>query len=117
MKQFLTFFCVFYFFDALLFSQDLKSEKQRATPKFVFEAEKSLFSGNYFSSIEKCEKAFKRLGTRGSLREKGSMAYNIAEANRNLSRYEEANKWYGVCLLYTSPSPRDRQKSRMPSSA
>ena len=24
---------------------------------------------------------------------------------------------YKVCLLYTSPSPRDRQKSRMPSSA
>ena len=25
--------------------------------------------------------------------------------------------WNAVCLLYTSPSPRDRQKSRMPSSA
>ena len=25
--------------------------------------------------------------------------------------------WFFVCLLYTSPSPRDRQKSRMPSSA
>ena len=24
---------------------------------------------------------------------------------------------YPPCLLYTSPSPRDRQKSRMPSSA
>ena len=24
---------------------------------------------------------------------------------------------WGSCLLYTSPSPRDRQKSRMPSSA
>ena len=24
---------------------------------------------------------------------------------------------FSVCLLYTSPSPRDRQKSRMPSSA
>ena len=24
---------------------------------------------------------------------------------------------YPTCLLYTSPSPRDRQKSRMPSSA
>ena len=24
---------------------------------------------------------------------------------------------YSLCLLYTSPSPRDRQKSRMPSSA
>ena len=25
--------------------------------------------------------------------------------------------WFITCLLYTSPSPRDRQKSRMPSSA
>ena len=25
--------------------------------------------------------------------------------------------WLNICLLYTSPSPRDRQKSRMPSSA
>ena len=25
--------------------------------------------------------------------------------------------YVGTCLLYTSPSPRDRQKSRMPSSA
>ena len=25
--------------------------------------------------------------------------------------------FYPGCLLYTSPSPRDRQKSRMPSSA
>ena len=28
-----------------------------------------------------------------------------------------ANRVTGICLLYTSPSPRDRQKSRMPSSA
>ena len=27
------------------------------------------------------------------------------------------SKKYNLCLLYTSPSPRDRQKSRMPSSA
>ena len=26
-------------------------------------------------------------------------------------------EWIEGCLLYTSPSPRDRQKSRMPSSA
>ena len=25
--------------------------------------------------------------------------------------------WYGICLLYTSPSPRDLSTSRMPSSA
>ena len=28
-----------------------------------------------------------------------------------------ANAVPSICLLYTSPSPRDRQKSRMPSSA
>ena len=32
----------------------------------------------------------------------------------NVVNYESLHK---VCLLYTSPSPRDRQKSRMPSSA
>ena len=34
--------------------------------------------------------------------------------------YERADSFeevYQTCLLYTSPSPRDRQKSRMPSSA
>ena len=29
----------------------------------------------------------------------------------------ENQKAFNFCLLYTSPSPRDRQKSRMPSSA
>ena len=35
--------------------------------------------------------------------------------------YQSTPKWRkkaaNTCLLYTSPSPRDRQKSRMPSSA
>ena len=32
--------------------------------------------------------------------------------------YEDVDaEWPMACLLYTSPSPRDRQKSRMPSSA
>ena len=35
--------------------------------------------------------------------------YNFGVASRDTQRK--------VCLLYTSPSPRDRQKSRMPSSA
>ena len=37
---------------------------------------------------------------------------------RNLGEYEHAKLQHFIdCLLYTSPSPRDRQKSRMPSSA
>ena len=31
--------------------------------------------------------------------------------------FDSANERQKTCLLYTSPSPRDRQKSRMPSSA
>ena len=35
---------------------------------------------------------------------------------RRLEPEQRIPAWVG-CLLYTSPSPRDRQKSRMPSSA
>ena len=42
----------------------------------------------------------------------------IKRQNEFSHRIMEYNKfWCKYCLLYTSPSPRDRQKSRMPSSA
>ena len=41
----------------------------------------------------------------------------IATLVADAKKYEELNKNLNTCLLYTSPSPRDRQKSRMPSSA
>ena len=39
--------------------------------------------------------------------------FDEAELAKNFIEREAAT----LCLLYTSPSPRDRQKSRMPSSA
>ena len=39
-----------------------------------------------------------------------------ADESVNREQYLYRERRYG-CLLYTSPSPRDRQKSRMPSSA
>ena len=39
---------------------------------------------------------------------------NGYQGNPNDSGFAAKNP---ICLLYTSPSPRDRQKSRMPSSA
>ena len=36
---------------------------------------------------------------------------------RSLSAYIRKMALDGYCLLYTSPSPRDRTRSRMPSSA
>ena len=35
----------------------------------------------------------------------------------NKTQFDEVIARFSSCLLYTSPSPRDRQKSRMPSSA
>ena len=40
-----------------------------------------------------------------------------SEAQADRRRAAVADEWFNNCLLYTSPSPRDRQKSRMPSSA
>ena len=37
--------------------------------------------------------------------------------NRVLRDFLDRHPQLDICLLYTSPSPRDRQKSRMPSSA
>ena len=34
-----------------------------------------------------------------------------------VTSFKSGTDLFRVCLLYTSPSPRDRQKSRMPSSA
>ena len=54
------------------------------------------------------------------------MGGNLAQARVAMSKdpegakkalYENVVKLNMICLLYTSPSPRDRQKSRMPSSA
>ena len=41
------------------------------------------------------------------------VSYLSKQKGRNLKILEE----YMACLLYTSPSPRDRTRSRMPSSA
>ena len=39
------------------------------------------------------------------------------EMDRLFLLQKEESTWIKACLLYTSPSRRDRQKSRMPSSA
>ena len=44
-------------------------------------------------------------------------AGSFVSTSKPLRRDHEKGPRKGACLLYTSPSPRDRQKSRMPSSA
>ena len=42
---------------------------------------------------------------------------DVSNASDNQRAVELAVERYGGCLLYTSPSPRDMRRSRMPSSA
>ena len=45
-----------------------------------------------------------------------NLGFSPEDRKENIRRIGEVSKLL-ACLLYTSPSPRDRQKSRMPSSA
>ena len=52
--------------------------------------------------------------------EGGFKGYHNMDSSELIEEYkaiEEHGMTFMSCLLYTSPSPRDRQKSRMPSSA
>ena len=44
-------------------------------------------------------------------------AIYTAFSKEELRDFIETVGWLKACLLYTSPSPRDRTRSRMPSSA
>ena len=48
---------------------------------------------------------------------KPNCVLGLATGGTPVGTYKQLVEWYNNCLLYTSPSPRDRQKSRMPSSA
>ena len=51
------------------------------------------------------------------LKEMESGAATSADSAAGADQLSDGEALLVVCLLYTSPSPRDRQKSRMPSSA
>ena len=55
--------------------------------------------------------AVKEARAQGELSE--NFEYHAAKKDKN----QNESRIRYLCLLYTSPSPRDRQKSRMPSSA
>lgn len=83
-------------FTLLVLSNGIAQKKQ--DPKYVRDAKTAFESGNYFDAVKKCEDAFKKLGVKGTLKEKGDMAFRVAECYRNMERYDKANDWLGVCM-------------------
>ena len=95
----------------LLMNPDVPSAK---APYLIIELQamstKFSMMASYYSTIAK-DKA----GTTNN--NKKNIYYSAKES---IDKLVDALKYvvrYNFCLLYTSPSPRDRQKSRMPSSA
>jgi peptidoglycan-associated lipoprotein len=79
-------------FTKVVFGQDIPE------PKYIRKANDTYSSGNYFEAIKVCQDAYKTLGYKGTIRQKGDMAYKIADSYRNMQVYDKANEWYGTCI-------------------
>ena len=107
----------FFFFQAedgirdLVRSRGLGDVYKRQT-KYLFVLAKMLLLIGFFSfEIAAQPKTF--LKTYNS----GNCGFSVREVNSNSYAVAGGTGLYYNCLLYTSPSPRDRTRSRMPSSA
>ena len=90
--------------------EDPSREGLQETPKRVVKAFKEYFKGYHQNAEEDLSKTF------GDVEGYDDM---VIEKNITLESHCEHHMApiIGVCLLYTSPSPRDATLSRMPSSA
>ena len=82
--------------------------------KLVKDTEGKILDTNNVSDKE-AEEAFKTILT--WLGEDPNREGLLETPKRVMKAYKEYFAGYKVCLLYTSPSPRDKRQSRMPSSA
>ena len=77
-----------------------------------------LTEGLLSADIEDHEEAIENYDKALEIVESVEIYLNKGVSLAELERFEEALECYDkACLLYTSPSPRDRTRSRMPSSA
>ena len=90
------------FIDVHTHMEDLEKKDPQAN-NFIFDGVTTVITGNCGVSHTDIKKYFEYLDNL-------KMSINIG----SLVGHNDVRK---ACLLYTSPSPRDRQKSRMPSSA
>ena len=83
--------------------------EENGTPK------RDIFSGlaaYYASRISIADRAPRCIADRGTAEASEQQQQHSSSGGSDVTATDEKD-----CLLYTSPSPRDRQKSRMPSSA
>ena len=80
----------------------LKLAQKHGVKKFLFSSTAAVYGSP--DTMEPCK-------------ESGPLAPISPYGSTKLDAESKVTEFINTCLLYTSPSPRDRQKSRMPSSA
>ena len=97
----------------MIFSEQQQQQQQQQQQRPIIPARRQN------SEVDILKKAFQHIAAK----EHGGSKWKAASEARNWRPtqvdvvIEEENNDDNVCLLYTSPSPRDRTRSRMPSSA
>ena len=79
-----------------------------------------IFEPRYLTMLDDCLKTEHRLiGMIQPFKDRNGdqTLHSIGCAGRLIQFEETEDGRYMICLLYTSPSPRDKRQSRMPSSA
>ena len=71
---------------------------QKHEPKYVTDARNSFLGGRYDEASGKAEKAYNKLGSKAPIKDRGEMAYMVAEANRQIDRLDKAKKWYSTAI-------------------
>ena len=90
-----------------IFKDPLTDKGEKKSAKGLIRVERS---NDGFTMFDQQTRDQENQGVLETVFEDGKL---VKETNLDQIRERLSN----VCLLYTSPSPRDRQKSRMPSSA
>ena len=96
--------------DAAQLRNELGTVSEQIAAVAAVDAEGTL-AGDHVSTLEEARRATQKVG---ELTARGRGLNEDIDRLRNVVEADARNEG---CLLYTSPSPRDRQKSRMPSSA
>ena len=67
-------------------------------PKYVTDARKSYNSGNYFEAATKAEKAYTKMGSKAAIKDRGEMAFLVAECYRHTEKFAKASEWYSKSI-------------------